>query len=249
MKKSIQYKNLAKDYHNKRRHPWKDFEKFLKELIEKGLDIKGTVIDLGCANGRHFDLITNSRNRLIGIDNSIEFLKIAKEQLRVKINNELKKNQIQIIQADLNYLPIRSTSINSIFSIAAIHHLKTKELRAKIFSEISKVLKNGGFIIFTVWRRWQKRFYIHFLKDWIKRRFYPSYKKKQIKKELKNFGDIFVPWTLSSENIKIKRFYHLYSSHELKKVLKDFIIQKFEKRGGPGGKDNFFVFASNKNYQ
>jgi SAM-dependent methyltransferase len=245
MKKSIQYKKLAKDYHNKRRHPWKDFERFLKELIKEGLEIKGTAIDLGCANGRHFDLIKNSKNRLIGIDNSIEFLKIAKKRLHAN-NYKIKTKNIQILQADISYLPFRTTSINCIFSIAAIHHGKTKQLRTQCFSEIYKILKKGGFFIFTVWRRWQKRFYKYFLKDWIKRKFYPSYKKKQIEKGLKEFGDIFVPWILSSEDLKIKRFYHLYSSRELKKSLNPFTIQKFEKRGGPGEKDNFFVLTFKK---
>ena len=242
MKKSIQYEKLAEDYHNKRRYAWRDFKRFLKELMEEGLEIKGTAIDLGCANGRHFNLIKNSKNRLIGIDNSIEFLEIAKGRLGIN-NNDMNTNKIQILQADLSYLPMRTNSINCIFSVAALHHGKTKKLRKKCFSEIYEILKPYGFFIFTVWRRWQKRFYKHFLKDWIKRRFSPSYKKKQIEKGLKEFGDTFVPWTLLSDDIKIKRFYHLYSSPELKKSLKDFTIQKFEKRGGPGGKDNFFVLT------
>jgi SAM-dependent methyltransferase len=241
----IPYDKFAYDYHHKRKWPWKDFVQFYKEISGKGFEFQGTIIDLGCANGRHFQCIKDPNNRLIGIDSSIEFLNIAKKNLPDSKISQEDINKVEITQADMNFLPFRSNSIDGIVSVAAIHHIKTKESRNHFYSQISKILKKGGCFLFSVWRRWQKRFYSYFLKDWIKRKVCASYRKKQVKKGLYDFGDIYVPWTLSSEDLVINRFYHLYSSNELKEDLKNFNIQKFEKGGGPGGKDNLFVFGLN----
>lgn len=246
----IQYKRFARDYHQKRKYPWRDFVHFLNELVTKYIELKGSVIDLGCANGRHFEVIKKSNNRVIGIDNSIEFLQIANDMQPsiFKVDNSYEINKIQLIQADMCFLPIRPNAINCVISVAALHHVKTEKLRTKTFREISFVLKAKGLFIFTVWRRWQKKFYSHFLKDWIKKIFCPSYRRKQKKKGLKQFGDIIIPWKYSADNITVDRFYHLYSSKELKKKLKKFTIHEFKTLGGPGGKDNFFVFCSNNSF-
>lgn len=241
----IKYNKFAEDYHNKRRRPWRDFERYLEKLKERGLVISGTILDLGCANGRNFEIFKNSRNRLIGIDNSIEFLDIAKTQLQNKDINGNERKKIQLLLADINHLPLRpSGMIDGVFSIAALHHIKTKAKRRQVIHQLFKLLKAQGFFIFTLWRKWQKRFLTHFLKDWIKRRLSPKYQRKQIDKGLPEFGDIFVPWHVSAENATINRYYHLFSLSEVKTLLGDlFKIKYLEKTGGPTEKDNFFVFA------
>jgi len=235
------WNKFAEDYHNKRKKPWNDLISFINKLRKNSYQFAGLNLDLGCANGRHFKIFKNDNNKIVGIDNSIEFLKIAQQKIK-----KIDSNKIDLILADITKLPIRKKRIDNIFSIAALHHIKSYNQRKETFNSLNNILKPEGLMLITVWRRWQKRFRFHFFKDWIKRKLNPYYKKKQIKKGLIEFGDIYVPWTVSSEDITINRFYHLISKKELRKLLNEFNILKLKKRGGPGEKDNFFVLAKRK---
>ena len=160
------FDKIARDYHYKRRKPWKPIEYYLKHLIERGYTFSGYTIDLGCANGRHFKLFKNNNNKLIGIDLSIEFLNITKKNLKdIEVYSKEEQNNIQIIHADLKNLPIRENIIQNIFSIATIHHVKDKAEREKAIKDLYKILKTNGYLVITVWRKWQRRYMGYFLND------------------------------------------------------------------------------------
>ena len=239
------YDRIAWDYHLKRKKPWKALEEFLDHLKEKKYNFKGYCIDLGCGSGRNFTIINNLNNKLIGIDNSIEFLNIAKSNLNdINHYSKIDVDNIQLILGDLEYIPIKAKVINNIFSIAAVHHIKSKERRQEVFTKISEKLTHNGFIILTLWRKWQSKFRKYFFFDWFKRKFSRKYKNRQKKIGLSEFGDKYIPWTLSKEKKTYNRFYHFFSKRELKNLLKSYEIKEFKIMGGPSNKDNFFVVAS-----
>jgi len=235
---------LALDYHQKRFYPWKDFELFYNELIQKGVSFNGYSIDLGCANGRNFKIFLQSDIKLIGIDKSIEFLKILRNRLKTGNNYTMKERRsIELIQSDINAIPIRPKIVNNIFSIATIHHIKNLHNRILALKQIYGILKNDGYILSTVWRKYQKKYRFYFIRDWFKRLYSPSYRIKQSTLDLAEYGDKFIPWTISRENLTYNRFYHFFSRKELKRLLKSFVIKELKKIGGPNKKDNFFVLA------
>lgn len=240
--KSI-YDSIARDYHLKRRKPWKAFENFIEFLKKKEYEFLGYTIDLGCGNGRNFGVFSDSVN-LIGIDNSIELINIARTNL-INFDNSSKSLRYspQLILSDIRYIPLRFNSINNIFSIATIHHLETKSERKKTISQIYGLLKSGGYCFITLWRKYQKKFRFFFINDWIRRILSPSYKKKQELKGLPNYGDKFISWKVSSKKETYSRFYHLFSNNEAKNLLKKFKIREFQKFGGPNKKDNFFILV------
>lgn len=238
------YDNIALDYDLKRRKPWKALENFISYLKEKGYSFNGINIDLGCANGRHFKLFKNSENKIIGIDNSIDFLKIASLNLRDPTQHDKKEsNNIHTILADVRYLPLRPDVIQNMFSIATIHHIKSKDARKKVLKQMFELTKENGLILLTVWRRWQKKYEKEFFLDMIKRLFNPKYKKRQKKLGLDEFGDRMIPWTVSSTNITYGRYYHFFSIKELKKLVRKFHIKDLKISGGSTDKDNFFLLA------
>jgi SAM-dependent methyltransferase len=243
------FNQIAKDYHSKRRKPWKPLEFFLGYLEKKKYIFHGTSLDLGCANGRNFRILGSKPKKLVGIDISLEFLKIARDDL--KNPEKYPKSEstfIQILLADINYLPIRNNSIHNIFSIATIHHIKNKANRKKLVSQLNSILTMNGNLLITVWRKWQKKYRSFFLLDGIKRSFSFKHKKHQNDTGLSQFGDKFIPWTLSVENKIYKRFYHFFSKHEIKKLIKAFSIKEFKIMGGSNNNDNFFILAQKKNY-
>jgi len=243
MSKKI-YDILALDYHQKRFCPWKDFELFYNELIQKGVSFNGYSIDLGCANGRNFKVFLQSDIKLIGIDNSAEFLKISRNRLITGNNYTMKERRsIELIQSDINSIPIRPESVNNIFSIAAIHHIKNSNTRNYALNQIYAILKNNGLLFLTLWRKYQKKYRYYFFRDWFKRLYSSNYRIKQSNLDLTEHGDKFIPWTISKENLTYNRFYHFFSRKELKKLLRSFAIKEMTKKGGPNKKDNFFVLA------
>jgi SAM-dependent methyltransferase len=242
--KNYSYNIIASDYDLKRKKPWKPLEIYLNYLKDKGYSFKGLSVDLGCGNGRHFLLLYNSDSRLLGIDNSIELLKIARTNLNEE--SQYTKNQrdnIQLVLADFTSLPIRAQRVQNIFSIATLHHGKNKLERIKAVSGIYNVLSNNGMIFITVWRRWQKKYKKYFVIDWLKRTFNFKYKNQQNKIGLTEFGDKRVPWKISTEKIACYRFYHFYSKRELKKSIKHFSVKVLNKFGGATNKENYFVLA------
>ncbi|MFX0043595.1 MAG: class I SAM-dependent methyltransferase [Candidatus Hodarchaeota archaeon] len=238
------FNHIAKDYHLKRKKPWKPFESFLLYLEKKGYIFKGLNIDLGCGNGRHFKLLNEKSFKLIGIDNSIEFLKIALEDLKNSDQyNNTEIDFIQIILADLRFLPIRLNLVQNIFSVAVIHHIRNKFERQGTIKQLYNILKDNGYILLTVWRKWQRTFRSYFFYDWFRRMISTTYKSKQQKEGLDEFGDKYVPWKISGEKKKYNRFYHFFSKREVKKLTEAFKTQEFKVLGGPNKQDNFFILA------
>lgn len=244
MDKWSNFNHIAEDYHSKRKKPWRPLEFFLKHLKNRGYIFKGIILDLGCANGRNFELISTPPNKLIGIDLSFELLKIARSNLKYNSQySQFESNFIQLILGDIVNLPIRKRSMDTIFSIATIHHIKKKSERERVIAQIHELLRENGSLILTVWRKWQKKFRSYFLLEWFKRNFSIKFKKQQKLIGLEEFGDKFVPWTLSKERKTYNRFYHFFSKYELKKLLKAFNIIELHITGGPNNRDNFFIFA------
>ncbi|MFW9819927.1 MAG: class I SAM-dependent methyltransferase [Candidatus Thorarchaeota archaeon] len=242
--KNYSFNKIAKDYHSKRKKPWRPLEFFLTFLRKKGYTLKGNILDLGCANGRNFKIMNEAPNKLIGIDISLNLLKIAKSDLKNIDHFPVDESKFfQLIQGDIVNMPIREKSISTIYSIATIHHIKKKTERKKLFIQMHEVLEENGNLIITVWRKWQTKFRDYFFWDWIKRNLTLDYKKQQKKIGLEEFGDKYVPWTLSNKNISFDRFYHFFSKNELKRLMGTFDIKEFKITGGPTQKDNFFVFA------
>jgi len=239
------YDKIAKDYHLKRLQPWKPLEIFLNNLNGSDYHFKGICMDLGCANGRNFKILKNPNNKVIGVDNSVEFLKIARKNLKnPKEWNKIKSGNIDLILGDISFLPIRDDTIENFFSIASIHHIKNSSRRKDAVFQLFKLLNQNGFLLITVWRKWQIKYKKHFYRIRLKRLFNPFYLRREKKLGVGEFGDIYVPWTVSSEGLTVIRFYHLFSKREIKKLIeKDFIIREFDITGGASNKDNFFILA------
>ncbi|MCW8966497.1 MAG: class I SAM-dependent methyltransferase [Candidatus Pacearchaeota archaeon] len=99
-----------------------------------------TIIDLGVGNGRFSYSIACKFSRIIGIDASVNQLKLAENKLK----NSCK--YLNLVQHDLEEkLPLEDKSIDMVVSNAVIHHIKDK---MGLFKEVYRVLKSKGRFIF-----------------------------------------------------------------------------------------------------
>ena len=241
------YNQLAEDYNHKRRKPWNALEEFLYNIEYKKLTSPRYCLDIGCGNGRNFPLISLNSHHIVGIDNSLELLKRAQENSNTQYKGYPENyTHIQLILCTIKSIPIRLNAIGGAFLIAVIHHIKGRNTRRKIMHQIYEIIETNGWLILSVWRKYQKKYRWYFLRDLMMRIFLPKYKRLQKQTELQEFGDKIVTWTLSKENKTYPRFYHFFSYKEAKQLMSNFEIIRMKKLGGSGKKDNFFYFLTKR---
>jgi alkylated DNA repair protein alkB family protein 8 len=217
-----EWEKIAESFDRTRQLPWKECINFINSLPEGN-----TVLDLGCGNGRHLIPCAERCRKVIGIDLSINLLNIVRKKL-----NKAKIGNAELIRADAKNLPIKSEVFDSALFIAALHNIQGRKNRIEALKELKRVLKANGKSLITVWSRWN-RWKKHFLRELLA---FPIYLFK--KKELKEFGDIIIPW--KGNGMDVPRFYHLYAKREFERDVRrsGLAIESISHVG-----ENFFLIA------
>lgn len=223
------FETIAPDWDRLRERPWAVIMEFLEKYDCVNLFDGGYLLDLGCGNGRHSLLFSDRTDHVIGIDFSLNLLRIAKKK-----RNSLQIDNISYILADISFLPFKNEMVDNIIFLATLHHIPHSVNRLSALLEIRRVLKSLGNCLITTWRRWQNRFFWHFLKE-----FFHNLVKF---KSFSEFGDILIPWTKQTGE-PIQRFYHLFTQREMKKLSKKagFQIVLIKNFGGATQKENIFT--------
>ena len=177
------YNEIAEHFSNTRYKAWPVVQRFMDSLTEWSVGV-----DCGCGNGKNMRI--NENILCIGVDNSVELLKIAHRN----------SNLAPVLACDIRILPFVNGSLDFAISIAVIHHLSEASDRLKSLREMSRKLKNGGQFLIFVWAAEQESIYST-----------PGLEK------LNDLGDYLVPWR-SGDKI-FKRFYHLFRKGELEELV------------------------------
>lgn len=198
------YEKIASEFDQTRKFLWPEFDYF-KKYIKKGQK----VLDVGCGNGRLFELFSDVD--YTGIDNNKIFVDIA--QKNYSSAKFVRDNLIKFkspYQADL------------IFSIAAFHHIPSVVLRKKSVQNLHANLVDEGVLILTVWNLFQRKYIKYIIKSIFK--FIFSLGKY-------DWNDTFIPWGKTG----IQRYYHAFTPKELQKLFKNNgfeILEMFYTRKG-----------------
>ncbi len=103
----------------------------LDNLNEK----KCLIADLGCGTGFSSEILVENGHRVIGIDILIDMLLKAKNKKKFL----KKEKELELILADINFLPFKRASIDHITSISAYNFI----IHGKnLISDISKTVNN-----------------------------------------------------------------------------------------------------------
>lgn len=204
---------IAESFDSTRRKPWQKCIDFIDSLPRDAV-----VIDIGCGNGRHLIPCAKRCRYAIGLDLSINLLKIVQKRIE-----EENIENVLLIKGDAANIPIKDKSVDAALYIATLHAIKGRKNRIKSLSEIRRILKEDGIAMISVWTKWRN-----------------EYKKKEAE-----VGDKVVDW--KKDGLNVKRFYHIYSKRELKKDIKDAGLEiiKFEevKLHTQKHPDNYFVLV------
>lgn len=104
-----------------------------------------SILDAGCGTG--IDMASQAMNNanVIGIDMARKPLKIAKRRME-RLNLKAK-----LVQGDLEMLPFRGNSFDMCYSIGVLHHTPSPGVA---LSEVKRVLKSEGEVIFLLYHRY-----------------------------------------------------------------------------------------------
>ncbi len=103
----------------------------------------GVGADLGCGTGAQTIFLASSGARVISIDISFRMLK----RLRQKIWNLNFQEKVLPLQTNIENLPLQNDSLDFVISMfGALNHVNLE----RALKEVSRVLKKGGFFIFSI---------------------------------------------------------------------------------------------------
>ncbi len=211
-KVQLDYNRIAMEFSNKRQSLTPDILEF-----EKFISKNNKVLDFGCGNGRVYELVARSQANYTGVDNSSSLIEQAK--------NIYPDAKFKFME-DLNDFPDNSFDI--ILSLAMIHHIPSEDLRAKLLSDLKRVLKPSGKLILTAWDLWS-------VKD--------NYKPLIGGDE----NDILYDFKNSTGEVLAQRYIHVFSKEELDNLVAGVglkIIDSYQNsRGNKKVNHNLVVIA------
>lgn len=112
---------------------------FLNSLIPEDLTNKIT-LDLGCGNSRYAEIMCKrGAKKVVGIDLNEEMLQQSDERKREK-----DLNQLDLVCADIDNLPLNKGEFDFIFSRFSLVHAAKLE---KVMKDLSESLKSGGEVL------------------------------------------------------------------------------------------------------
>jgi alkylated DNA repair protein alkB family protein 8 len=185
------YNTIADCWSHLKSMPWPEVKEFSSSVD------RGTVLDIGCNNGRNLLPFLEKKVKCIGFDFSRNMIREAKKFLKKK------GFKTSLIIADVLDLPFREKAFDAIIFSRALHHIPTSPLRAETLRSVKRLLKPDGKILITVWCRYYPRFLQDYFSSLFERKF--------------EFGDTYKKWTY--EGNVYKRFFHLYSREEFEEEL------------------------------
>jgi len=185
------------------------------------------VLDLGCGNGRFGEFLVKNDKKIeyTGVDNSQYLLDEAKQKLP----------QAKLINQDI----LKSINIQKKFDLiclfGVLHHVPGKEIRLKLLKGISKLLTDGGLLVFTNWNFSQfKRFNSYVI----------PFEKAGLKKSDMEEGDYILDW---KKGVTAFRYCNLMPGSELEQIKKDLGLKLVDEylADAKSGQGNKYVILKN----
>lgn len=196
------YDRIAEEFSRKRSYLSGDILE-LKKYAAEG----DKILDLGCGNGRLFELFKGMKVNYTGADVSENLLAAAERKYPAA--DSMGSPQAEFVKVDFLKLPFPDGSFDKVYCLSVFHHIPSRDFRLRFLAEIKRVLKPDGVLILTVWNFWGifKIFKYAFLKIFARTG--------------TDFKDIFVPFKDASGKILAERYHHCFTKRELKRLFSE----------------------------
>lgn len=98
----------------------------------------GALLDIGTGTGRIAELLSQRAERVTGLDNSPEMLRLARARLQ-----HLPADRLDLVQGDFAALPFDPASFDTVLFHQVLHYAQAPE---KVLAEAARVTRPGGTI-------------------------------------------------------------------------------------------------------
>jgi ubiquinone/menaquinone biosynthesis C-methylase UbiE len=130
-------------------------------IIDKIREKNNLIVDLGCGTGFSSEILVENGHRVIGIDILVDMLSKAKSKKQFL----QREKDLELILADINYLPIKQATIDQIISISAYNFIIYKRESDRDISKtinntaryLRKILKPNGRIVIEFYPKNEKQ--------------------------------------------------------------------------------------------
>ena len=130
---SIDYDRIAATYEGRyERNDYSGVERALTTFVQRPSDAsRQSVLEVGSGTGHWLALLRATERTVVGVDPSEGMLQVAQKRLAGGY----------LVRARAERLPIRSTSVDRVFCINALHHFADV---SAFVSEVRRLLRDGG---------------------------------------------------------------------------------------------------------
>ena len=189
------YEEVARSFDVTRQGPWQEIVP-LTQHVKEG----DSILDLGCGNGRLLNALPSVNFSYLGIDGNDYLLHQASKKFPDR----------KFTLARLEDMELDSKAYDTIFCVAAFHHLVGREDRLSFLMKCLRALKPEGILILSAWKLWQLRY--------IKNMFIFPMDKVSL-------NDFFIPWNAGGKTVY--RYYHGFTKIELRYLLREVGFKNF----------------------
>ena len=186
---------------------------FWEELTRFGDYVREgeTVLDVGCGNGRAYDVFKPKKVRYAGIDVS--------EKLIAKARERWQGSEARFEVGDLLNLPVEDGRFDAVVAVAVLHHIPSAAYRRQALRELARAVRRGGYVMITAWNLWQPRYWHVLLHQRFGRR------------NGWDFGDLKISW----KKPHFARYYHVFTIKEMRRLCEaaglEVVEQYYVKKG------------------
>ena len=205
------------------------------------------ILDLGCANGRFYEVLEDKNTDYYGVDNCEKLIEIAKRKYpKAKFQLLDEVSPLQGLPSSPSFaaarlaeainLPFPNNFFDKVYCISVFHHIPSPELRIKFLEEVKRVLKPEGLLVLRVWDFWKRKIGFKLL---LKFSFL-----KIIGASKLDFFDAFIPWKDQKGKVLIQRYFHLFTKKELENLVKIVSFKiKNSWRSGEDPRTNIYIIT------
>lgn len=193
-------------------------ERLYRDELERFVDYareREAVLDVGCGDGRTFEVFRSRGVTYAGVDLSEEAVARAKTRWA----KEIAEGRAAFETGDLLDLPVEDGRFDVAVAVGVLHHVPSEAYRRQAVAELARAVRAGGYVLIAVWNLWQPRHWGVLLHQLFGRR------------NGWDFGDLKVTW----KKPNFPRYYHAFRMKELRRLCEgaglDIVEQQYVRKG------------------
>jgi len=168
---------------------WGELKRFVDYARERE-----AVLDVGCGDGRTYELFRPKQVEYAGIDISGNLVAAARERY--------KGWRASFEVGDILDLPVPDGRYDVALAVAVLHHVPSEPYRIQAMKELARAVRPGGYVLLANWNLWQPRYWKMIWHQRFGRR------------NGWDFGDFKIAWKKSA----FARYYHAFTMKELSRL-------------------------------